>query len=44
MSTKALMLKATILFPRTPYLDEAAVRHARRGWIRCQQILAERRK
>ena len=28
-----LIRRAIVLFPRTSYLDEAAVRHARRKWL-----------
>lgn len=38
MNTK-LMKRAVILFPRTDYNDHAAVRHARRAWLRSVEIL-----
>lgn len=31
---KELIRRAVVLFPRTAYLDHAAVRHARRSWLR----------
>lgn len=32
--TKQLIKRAVVLFPRADYLDPAAVRHARRQWVR----------
>jgi|GEM_PF-2052564 len=29
-----LIRRAVVLFPRTDYTDPAAVRHARRNWLR----------
>jgi hypothetical protein len=33
MNTRKLYMTAIRLYPRTPYLEESAVRHARRKWI-----------
>lgn len=37
-----LIIRATVLFPLAPYLDPAAVRAARRGWIRAVQRMPAR--
>lgn len=34
-----LLKRAVILFPRAAYLDHAAVRHARRQWLRSVVLL-----
>ena len=36
---KELIKKAVSLFPRTAYTDPAAVRHARRQWLRSVALL-----
>jgi hypothetical protein len=35
-------MTAVKLYPRTPYLDESAVRHARRKWIAAVYYLQHR--
>lgn len=39
MNQIQLMKDAIRLYPRTDYLDAAAVRHARRNWIRSVVML-----
>ena len=34
-----LLKRAVVLFPRAAYLDHAAVRHARRSWLRSVMYL-----
>jgi hypothetical protein len=34
-----LLKRAVVLFPRAAYLDHAAVRHARRQWLRSVVLL-----
>lgn len=36
---KEMIYRAVILFPRTQYTDPAAVRYARRQWLRTVNIL-----
>lgn len=36
---KELMRRAVVLFPRKQYTDPAAVRHARRQWVRMVTLL-----
>lgn len=36
---KELMRRAVVLFPRTQYTDPAAVRYARRQWLRMVGML-----
>jgi hypothetical protein len=36
---KELLKRAVVLFPRTEYVDPAAVRHARRKWLICVAYL-----
>lgn len=36
---RAMVKRAVVLFPRTAYLSDAAVRHARRQWLRSVSTL-----
>ena len=38
----SLMRRAVVLFPRADYLDEATVRHARRGWVASRMTLGSK--
>lgn len=40
--TKALLRRAVVLYPRTPYTSASAVRHARRQWIKSVGYLGEK--
>jgi hypothetical protein len=40
--TKQLIKRATVIFPRAEYVEEAAVRYARRQWVRSVAVLRDR--
>lgn len=42
MSQIQMIKRAVVLFPRTDYLDRAAVQHARRQWIKSVAMLRAR--
>lgn len=38
-SNLSLLKRATVLFPRTKYTDDSAVRHARRQWVQAVRFM-----